>query len=85
MIAVEEHEKDAHGWREEQEPVLKEHIGVEESAATPLVSDQVLALLVVAIEGRKVDVRRSLIDLPLRVRRAETRMDNERRKGEHER
>ena len=71
MVAVEQDKEDADGGREEQESVLGERIGLEEPAAKLRHADLVLRLLVVTVQGRKIDVGRCVVDVDVLMRRPE--------------
>ena len=70
VVAVEQNEQHAdRGWEEEQ-PVLGEGVGDKEP--TPVADTYLVQLLVaVAVQRRKIDIRRRLVDVHLLVGRAE--------------
>ena len=70
MVPVKEGEKHADSRREEQQTVFGEGVGDEETAPI-LFTDLILRLLVVAVQRRKIDIRRRLVDVHLLVGRAE--------------
>ena len=76
MIAVEQNQENAHGRREQKQPILREHIGVQQTPTTAH-ADFVLFVLVDAVEGGEVDVGGSLVDVDILVRGAED-AENER-------
>lgn len=63
MIAVEEDQENADGGRQQKQPILREHIGVQQTATGVTVTDFVLFLLIDAIEGGEVDIGRRLVDV----------------------
>ena len=70
MIPVKQHQQHTDRRREQQQPILRERIGVEHTAPVTN-TDLVLHLLVVAIERREVNVRGRLVDVDVLVGRAE--------------
>ena len=77
MITVEQNQENTDGGREQEQPVLREHIGVQQ-AATVMHADKFLFLLVDTVEGSKVDVRGRLVDVNVIVTGSE---DAGKRKG----
>ena len=57
VVAAEEHEQCRRSRRHEDESVLGEGVGVEETAPLVLVADRILFLLVRAVQDREVEVR----------------------------
>ena len=70
MIAVEQNQENADGGGKQEQPVLREHIRVQQTPAVAH-ADFVLILLVDAIERGKVDVGGRLVDVDVIVRCAE--------------
>jgi len=62
MVAVEQNQENTDGGREQKQPILREHIGVQQTA-TVAHADFVLFLLVDAVEGSKVDVGGRIVDI----------------------
>lgn len=70
MVPVEQHQQRAHGRGEQEQPVLRKDVGVEQPAPVEH-ADLLLRVLVVAVQRREVDVRRRVVDADVLVRRAE--------------
>ena len=70
VVTVEQNQENADGGREQKQPILREHIRVQQ---TPTVAhaDLVLFLLVDAIEWCKIDIGGGLVDVDVIVRCAE--------------
>lgn len=83
MVTAEKDQNGTHGGRHEQQPVLGEHVVLEATGTIPS-ANAVLFLLVVAVEGREVDIGRGFVDRDILVIRAEDRVDDNRRKREEE-
>jgi len=62
VITVEQNQENANGGREQEQPILREYIGAQQTA-TVAHADFVLFLLVDAVEWGKVDVGGRLIDV----------------------
>lgn len=84
MVPTKQHQQHTHSRREEEQSVLRKHIRVEQPTSI-FHPHGILTLLVDTIERRKVNIRRRLVNIPIRVRRAETRVNDERREREHQR
>lgn len=67
MITVEQNQENADGGREQKQPILREHIRVQQTT-TVAHADFVLLLLVHAIKWGKVDVGGCLVDVDIIVR-----------------
>ena len=62
MIAVEQDQENADGGREQEQPILREHVWVQHTTAVAI-SDFSLSVLTIAIERCKVYVGRCLIEV----------------------
>lgn len=70
MIAVEEDQEHGDGGRQQEQSILREDIGKQQTA-TIADTDFVLLRLIDAIEGSEVDVGRGLVDVHVFVTGAE--------------
>jgi hypothetical protein len=66
VVPVEQHQKSADRWRQQQQPVLREGIRMQLST-TILNTNEVLVLLVISVERGKVDIRGGLVDVHIAV------------------
>ena len=84
VVAAEEDEQRRRSRGHEDESVLRESIGVEETTALVLVADRILLLLVRTVQDREVEIRgRVVLSLVPRIR-AEQHMRDERCIGERQ-